>query len=248
MERDTLYYFCIGTCSYRKTGDHFSGTCASDYLETAAISEKHAPSFGHTFVVPARRFLLTRHGAVMLWLVALALVVTGLIWVGVARVFLYRRLFSVSHLMEFAQELAPLKQAALLDLDPQDKERSPGDAPILRTSVGLALVYTVSTRSGGYVHHASVSLPGQATAHAVGATFILLWARHLGFDYGRLALRVSPSTVHHAELVLDEDEQLRFAAQPVEAPTAEWLRALQVECATARQSLHWERGPAAASR
>jgi hypothetical protein len=91
----------------------------------------------------------------------------------------------------------------------------------------------------------SVSLPGQAAAHAVGATFILLWARRLGFDYGRLALRVSPSTVHHAEIVLDEDEHSRFAAQPVDAPTAEWLQAFQAECAVARQSLRWERGPAA---
>jgi hypothetical protein len=182
-------------------------------------------------------------GAVMLWLIVVALVIAGVIWRGVARVSLYRRLFGVPHLMEFAQELAALKQAALRDLDPQDKER--GDAPILRTSVGLALVYTVSRRGGGYVHHASVSLPGQAAAHAVGATFILLWARRLGFDYGRLALRVSPSTVHHAEIVLDEDEHSRFAAQPVDAPTAEWLQAFQAECAVARQSLRWERGPAA---
>jgi hypothetical protein len=181
----------------------------------------------------------------MLWFVAVTLAVAGLTWVGVARVSLYRRLFGVPHLMEFAQELAPLKQAALRDLDPQDKDRPPGDAPILRTSVGLALVYTIGTRSGSYVHHASVSLPGQATAHAVGATFVLLWAQRLGFDFGRLALRVSPSTVHHAEVVLNEDEQSRFAAQPVEAPTAEWLEAFLSECATARQSLRWDRGPAA---
>jgi hypothetical protein len=183
-------------------------------------------------------------GAVMLWLVA-ALVVAGLGWWGFARVSFYRRLFGVPHLMEFARELAPLKQAALRDLDPQDKDRSPADAPFLRTSVGLALVYTVSTRDGSYVHHASVSFPGQPTAHAVGATFILLWARRLGFDYGRLALRVSSSTVHHAEIVLDADEHARFVQQPVEAPTAEWLEAFQVECATARESLHWERGAAA---
>jgi hypothetical protein len=185
-------------------------------------------------------------GRLMIWLVCFALVVGGLTWWGFARASFYRRLFGVPHMMEFAQELAALKQAALRDLDPQDKDRSPGDAPILRTSAGLALVYTVSTRpGGGYVHHASVSLPGQATAHAVGATFILLWARRLGFDYAHLALRVSPSTVHHAEVVLDEEEQSRFAAEPVEAPTAEWLQAFQTECATARQSLHWERGPAA---
>jgi hypothetical protein len=28
MDRNTLCFFCIGACPYRKTGVHFSGTCA----------------------------------------------------------------------------------------------------------------------------------------------------------------------------------------------------------------------------
>jgi hypothetical protein len=79
------------------------------------------------------------------------------------------------------------------------------------------------------------------TAGAVGETFILLWARLLGVAYERLALQVSPTTVHHAEFVLDENEQADFAQRPVQAPTVELLQTFQSECAAARPSLRWER-------
>jgi hypothetical protein len=178
----------------------------------------------------------------MMWLLmCLLLAVVAL--VCVPRVRLYRRLFADSHLMEYAHGLAALKQAALREIIAGEAGaiQSPDDARILRTSAGLVLVYTVSTGTPGtYVHHASVSLAGGVTAHAVGATFILLWARLLGVEYSRLALQVWPSTVHHAEFVLDAEEQSRFAERPVTAATAEWLQAFQTECASARQNLRFE--------
>lgn len=181
----------------------------------------------------------------MMWLLAcLAIAAVGLVWWIVLRLSWYRRLFAVPHLMQFAQELAAVKQAAMRDVITSDGEgvRPPDDARILRTSAGLALLYTVSLGAAGtYVHHASVSIPGRPTAHAVGETFILLWAKLLGVEYGRLALDVSPMTVHHAEFVLNENEQSDFAQRPVETPTAEWLQAFLAECATARQSLRRDR-------
>src|SRR5215471_13297252 len=33
MDRNTLRFSCIGACSYRKTGVHFSGTCARARIE-----------------------------------------------------------------------------------------------------------------------------------------------------------------------------------------------------------------------
>jgi hypothetical protein len=150
--------------------------------------------------------------------------------------------------MEFGQRLAALKQAAIRDVIPSDGEGvpPPDDPRILRTSAGLALIYTVSVGTPGtYVHHASVSIPGRVTAHAVGETFTLLWARLLGVGYERLSLQVSPTTVHHAEFVLDENEQSNFAQRPMAAPTVELLQAFQAECRGARQSLRWDRGVAA---
>ena len=180
----------------------------------------------------------------MLWLLAcLAIAAAGLVSWIMLRLSWYRRLFAVPHLMQFAQGLAAVKQAAMRDVITGDGEgiQPPDDARILRTSAGLAFLYTVSLGAGTYVHHASVSIPGRPTAHAVGETFILLWAKLLGVEYGRLALDVSPMTVHHAEFVLNEHEQSEFAQRPIETPTAEWLQAFLTECATARQSLRRDR-------
>lgn len=182
----------------------------------------------------------------MWWVLAgLAL---GAVWLIVPRVLRFRKLFGDRHLMEFAQALPALKQAAMRQVmtGGQGDAPSPGDERILQTSAGLAFVYTVSTDPDGrYVHHASASLPGRVTPHAVGETFILLWARLLGVDYGRLGLQVSPTTVHHAQFVLDAREQEDFARRPVETPTADMLKAFQAECLTVRQGMRRDAGPAA---
>jgi hypothetical protein len=181
----------------------------------------------------------------MMWFLAcLAIAAVGLISWIMLRLSWYRRLFAVPHLMEFSQGLAAVKRAAMRDMIVSDEKgvQPPDDARILRTSAGLALLYTVSLGAAGtYVHHASVSVPGRPTAHAVGETFILLWAKLLGVEYGRLALDVSPMTVHHAEFVLNEREQSELAQRPVEMPTAEWLQVFLAECTAARQSLRRDR-------
>jgi hypothetical protein len=171
--------------------------------------------------------------------VLLAIAIAGLVWWILSRAFQYHRLFADRHFMQVAQAIAALKQAALRDIvgTAGGDIRSPDDPRTLRTSAGLALVYTVSIRTpGAYVHHASVSLPGGVTAHAVGETFILLWARMLGVAHERLALGVSSATVHHAEFVLDEQEQADFVQRPVEAPTAESLQAFRAESLRARRN------------
>jgi hypothetical protein len=182
-----------------------------------------------------------------MWLLlCLAVVVAGLAWWTVSRLSVYRRLFAVAHMSEFGQGLAALKQAAMRAAGDGGDVSSPDDARILRTSAGLALLYTISIKAPGtYVHHASVSIPGRVTAHAVGETFILLWAKLLGVKYERLALEVSPTTVHHAEFMLDENEQANFARRPVQAPTVELLQAFRSDCAAARQSLRGGRSRAA---
>jgi hypothetical protein len=185
-----------------------------------------------------------------MWLVTcLAIAAAGLVWWIMSRVSSYRTLFGIPHLMEVGQGIAALKQAAIQDLIPSDGGgiRPPDDARILRTSAGLLLVYTVNVGTAGmYVHHASVSIPGQVTTHAVGETFLLLWAKLLGVEYERLALQASAATVYHAEFALDENEQSNFARQPVVAPTVEWLQAFQAECTNARQTLRLHRSIAAA--
>jgi hypothetical protein len=181
----------------------------------------------------------------MLTWLGLGFAITGLVWWIGSRLSAYRRLFADRHLMEVAQRLAALKQAALRDIIAADGRdiRAPDHPSILHTSAGLVLLYTVSCRPPGiFVHHASVSIPGRVTAHAVGETFILLWARMLGIGYERLTLSVSPTTVHHAEFVLDEREQADFVSRPVETPTIELLQTFQAECLSIRPGLNRSRG------
>ena len=178
-----------------------------------------------------------------MWLVVCSTIaIAGFVWWIVSRLSSYRRLFADRHLVEFSQGLAAVKQAALQDIAPANGGdiQSADDSRILRTSVDLALLYTVTIRSPGrYVHHASVSIPGGVTAHAVGATFTLLWARLLGVGYERLSLGVSPATVHHAEFELNEAEQADCVQRAVDVPTAEWIQAFRAECLMAKESLTW---------
>jgi hypothetical protein len=178
----------------------------------------------------------------MWWILAgLAIV---LAWLILSRLRSYEKLFATSHLMEFGQALAALKRAAMQNMM---TVLSPDDARVLQTSAGLALIYTINLDPDGrYIHHASVSIPGQVTTAAVGEMFILLWARLLGFGYERLVLDMSPATVHHAEFVLNESEQADFARRPVEAPTVDMLEAFQVECLRVRQNMRRDLSPAAA--
>jgi hypothetical protein len=182
----------------------------------------------------------------MWWLLAgFALVA---VWWIVSRLRSYQRLFADSHLMEFGQALPAMKQAAMQHVTAGGERDPPppGDGRAMLTSAGLVFVYTVRIDPAGtYVHHGSVSIPGRVTAHAVGETFILLWARLLGVGYDRLVLEVSPATVHHAEFVLDENEQAAFERRPAETPTADMLKAFQAECLTVRQNLR--RGPGVAA-
>jgi hypothetical protein len=172
------------------------------------------------------------------------LVVAYCVWAWIrSRGSLYRKLFAEAHLLEVAEKIGALKQTALsnIGIENTQKIQSPNDDPRwFRTQAGLALFYTINNDSPGkYVHYASVSVSGTYTAHAVGETFILLWARLLGVGYERLALGVSRTTVHHAQFVLEEAEQMDFAGRSVEPLTGEGLRALLNERSTVREKLAW---------
>ena len=179
----------------------------------------------------------------------LPFVLSGLLILGCALAWLwsrgskYRKLFAEGHLFEFGERIGAVKQAALSNLGVEGLQAPSADDPRwFRTGAGLVLLYTISNDSPGeYVHYASVSLSGTYTAHAVGETFILLWAKLLGIEYERLTLGVSKSTVHHATFVLAEAEQVDFARRPVEALTIERLRDFYNEKLKVRERLTWNR-------
>jgi hypothetical protein len=170
-----------------------------------------------------------------------ALVLGLLVWTIVRRGALYRRLFADEHFLEIGGRIAELKRGALGLADSAEPPPSPTDPRVLLTQAGLAVVYTVRRDEKHWVHHASVSLAGGYTAHSLGEAFILFLAGRLGVSLDRLALSVTPSTVHHAEWTLDDAEHAAFAAQPVEASSVEDLAAFRRKWATVREGLRWER-------
>ena len=150
------------------------------------------------------------------------------------------RTFADGHILEVAQGIGPLKQAAITLLD--QEIASPEDPRILRTGAGLVLLHTAGIRnSGTWVHHASVSIPGAYTAGAVGQTFILHWARLLCLPYDRLTLTFSDGGVYHAELELTAEEQQAPADRAVEVPAQGAIREFYGELLEARELQHWTR-------
>ena len=129
--------------------------------------------------------------------------------------------------MEFSQGLAAVKQTALRNIAPADA----GDIsrPIIAHPADVGGPRTPLHRdhqiAGQIVDDASVSIPGRVTAHAIGGTSTLLWARLLGVEYERLFDGSVRGHRSSRRFQLNEAEQADFAQRAVEVPTTEWLQA-----------------------
>lgn len=168
-------------------------------------------------------------------------------WI-VFRLCKYRRLYADEHYLEIAREVARLKVVALdrIVAPDEDEPPSPTDPRALVTGAGLALFYTVWRIEDRFVHHYSVSVAGDYTAHAVGETFTLFVAKLLGVPFEALALEVWPSTVHHAEFHLSAAEQSEFAERAVPKVSLAEIKSFRSEWMEAREHLRWhklEKGP-----
>jgi hypothetical protein len=75
---------------------------------------------------------------------------------------------------------------------------------------------------------------------------MLYLAGLLGVPYKRLELTVSPSTVHHALFVLDEQEQAELQRRVIQPPRTAHLGDLRREWSLVREAVH--RQPLRASR
>jgi hypothetical protein len=155
---------------------------------------------------------------------------------------LSRRLLAVDHLIETAQGLQSVFRAALNQ--PIESSAAfaplPRDPRVLVTRTGLLVYYTVTPCDGQYAHHLSLSAKGGYLPRFAGETLVLYLAGLLGVPQDRLALSVSPTTVHHAEFVLDAAEQLQMARRAINPPPLEKLSALRKALARARPTLNWE--------
>ncbi|HEV3191899.1 MAG TPA: hypothetical protein VGY54_15415 [Polyangiaceae bacterium] len=148
-------------------------------------------------------------------------VLGGLTVVGAAAVFfrgrMYRRLFSDEHFIEIGRSGAGLKAAALESATDgvADGMRGPSDPRMLVTSAGLAIAYTVHKNDLEFIHHCSVGVSGDITAHGVGATFVAFAITLVGLPIHKARFQVGESTVHHAEATLSAEEHEKMARAAV---------------------------------
>jgi hypothetical protein len=87
---------------------------------------------------------------------------------------------------------------------------------MLVTSAGLAIAYTVHKNDLEFIHHCSVGVSGDITAHGAGATFVAFVINLVRLPIHKARFQVAESTVHHAEATLSaaEHEEVARASVP----------------------------------
>jgi hypothetical protein len=115
-----------------------------------------------------------------------------------------------------------------------DAPRDASDPRILKTDVGLVLVYTVSREDAEFVHHCSASVPGDHVAHGTLEFFLSFVLLSLGLPATKARFSLAAGHVHHAELKLSEAEQAALLALPPLDTSAQNLFALRAQAVDAR--------------
>ena len=161
-----------------------------------------------------------------------------LLWAVVSRVRSYARLLSDAHFRSIAERAPDLKRAALARMigAESDAIADLSDPRVLSTEAGLAVVYTVRPYEAGFVHHCSLSFPGQHVAQGSIELFLHFVVRVLGLPLQGLRFERGASA-HHAECVLSAEAHAAFAAQAPRDWSAAELLTLRSEAMDARRPL-----------
>lgn len=162
----------------------------------------------------------------MAWIaLALGLVFVGLIVLAIASGPSYRKMYAPEHMIELAQKLGLAKASALANvLSEQDADAPPDPTEQVRrgsafvTSVGLAVVYTVSRSEHNLQHHISLSYRGGPFARA-SATLLLTYL-HGVLEFGDCACNLTQSEtgIFHFVALMNEQQHEAFACHPVRIP------------------------------
>jgi hypothetical protein len=160
-----------------------------------------------------------------------------LLWAVVSRVRTYGRLLSDAHFQWLAIRVPDLKSAALARLIAAEADAIAdlSDPRVLSTKPGLVVVYTVRQREAEFIHHCSVSFPGQHVAQGSVELFLHFVVRLLGLPLPELRFERGASGVQHAECVLSTEAHAALAAQAPREWSAAELLALRSEAMDARR-------------
>jgi hypothetical protein len=179
----------------------------------------------------------------MRW-VALALVLLVVGYFG-ARSRKYGRLFADAHWLAVARAAGDLKTAALerIGVGVEAMPQSAEDPRVFVSEHGLVVVYTISRDGDAFLHECSVSLAGDVTPGAVGATFGALLVNLFALPVSSMLLRTGPTTVHHVVGTLRPDAHAELASRPVPEVSASDLPELRRIAFSTRDSLYSRRAP-----
>lgn len=190
-----------------------------------------------------------------------------LFFLGVMASFLWRRtltkyqlIFAKEHFIEFAEQLADLKNKLLQSdrrnsedgnestnqkdneranqsdektgsqLDNQSAGPEGAEPDYFITSAGLAFLYSVRSEGEEQVHHLSLSYFGQPLAYAAATVFLAFTARLLRVAPERLAVSRSRQGIYHASFRLGAAEHAELLNRQIEIPAADRIKSIQAEC------------------
>jgi len=159
-----------------------------------------------------------------------------LLWAIVSRIRTYGRLLSDAHFRAIAERVPDLKRGALARmLGEADAIADLNDPRVLRTEAGLAVVYTVRPQEAEFIHHCSVSFPGEQVAQGSIELFLQFVVRLLDLPLQGLRFERGQLGVQHAECVLGAEAHAAFAARAPRDWSPAELLALRSEAMAARR-------------
>lgn len=174
----------------------------------------------------------------MVWALGI-LLVSLLVW-AVLRSRHYARLYGDAHLLAIARALPALKRGALdLPVTPDDGPMGERDGRVLRTELGLALVFTLSAKRDGTLHHLSLSFPDQLVAQGTSELLLATVVHLLRWPAAEVRMSRGNDLVQHAQWHASVAAHTAWAAEPVLQPAASELRKLRVAALELRTGRRW---------
>lgn len=179
------------------------------------------------------------------------LVLCLLFFLGLMATFTWRRtlikyqlIFAKEHFIEFAEQLADLKNKLLQSApgvpdeggeptnqkDNQKDHRPEAEPDYFITSAGLAFLYSVRSEGEERAHHLSLSYFGQPLAYAAATTFVAFAARLLRVPPERFVVSRSQQGIYHASFRLSAAEHAELLNGQIEIPPADTIKSIQLEC------------------
>ncbi len=151
----------------------------------------------------------------------------------------YKAIFAATHLVEVAELLQQMKDAAYQRIG--EEPTPPSDERCTVSSARIASFYTVDKAQDHFVHHFSISIAGSHTPHAVGRCFTLYFADLLKVPFEALQLAVSERHVFHCAYEVTEEQHVALGQYEIVVPSPDEASRKQRSCSEKVHEFEWVR-------